>query len=339
MKEALRLDDFLLLAKSVPVIDVRSPKEFEHAHIPGAVNIPLLNNEHRAIIGTTYKESGREKAVIKGFELVGHEFGRFIKEALVISPQKKVLVYCWRGGMRSNIMAWVIKTAGFETHTLIGGYKTYRRWTLEVFKTEKNIRILGGLTGSGKTDILKGLIMKGELVIDLEGMANHKGSAFGSLGMGAQPSNEQFENDLALVWDSIDSDKVLWMEDESSNIGKVKLPDAVFGMMKQAKVIKVSIPEDIRLRKLVEDYAKFPKEKLRDCTLKISKRLGHLRLTQSLEFLEEGDMENWVKMMLEYYDKAYLYCLSQRERGTITELNFDTDDMEIICKRIIEVGF
>lgn len=334
MKEALWLNDFLLLAKSIPVIDVRSPKEFEHAHILGAINIPLLNNEHRAIIGTTYKESGREKAVIKGFELVGPEFGRFINEALVISSQKKVLVYCWRGGMRSNIMAWVLKTAGFETHTLIGGYKTYRRWALEVFKREKNIRILGGLTGSGKTEMLKGLEMRGELAIDLEGMANHKGSAFGSLGMGAQPSNEQFENDLALVWDGIEAEKVLWLEDESNNIGKVKLPDAVFGMMKRAKVIKVSIPEDIRLRKLVEDYSKFPKEVLRECTLKISKRLGHLRLTQSLEFLEAGDMESWVKMMLEYYDKAYLYCLAQRERGSIVEVNFDTDDIGNICQKL-----
>src|SRR5665213_1361978 len=334
MKEALRLDDFLLSAKSIPIIDVRSPKEFERAHIPRAVNIPLLNNEHRAIIGTTYKESGREVAVIKGFELVGPEFSRFIKEALIISPDKKILVYCWRGGMRSNIMAWILKSAGFETHTLIGGYKTYRRWALEVFKIEKNIRILGGLTGSGKTEMLKGLEMMGESVIDLEGLANHKGSAFGSLGMGNQPSNEQFENDLAWIWDGIDSKKVVWMEDESNNIGRVKIPDSVFGMMKGAKVIKVSIPEEVRLRKLVEDYSKFPKEALREGTLKISKRLGHLRLGQSLGFLEAGDMENWIKMMLEYYDKAYLYCLSQREEGSIVELNFETEDLDVICKAL-----
>lgn len=176
------------------------------------------------------------------------------------------------------------------------------------------------------------------MVIDLEGIANHKGSAFGSLGLGAQPSTEQFENDLALAWDGIDSEKVLWLEDESSNIGKVKIPDAVFDMMKRAKVIKVSIPEDIRLRKLVEDYSKFPKDVLRECTLKISKRLGHLRLAQSLEFLEAGDMESWVKMMLEYYDKAYLYCLSQREAGTIVEMNFDTDDLEIICKKLMDLN-
>src|ERR1035438_1704881 len=149
MKEALRLNDFLLLAKNIPIIDVRSPKEFDHAHIPGALNIPLLDNEQRAIIGTTYKELGREAAVIKGFELVGPGFSRFINEAKIIFPNKKILVYCWRGGMRSNIMAWVLKTAGFETHTLIGGYKTYRRWVLEVFQQEKNIRIIRGLDASG----------------------------------------------------------------------------------------------------------------------------------------------------------------------------------------------
>jgi tRNA 2-selenouridine synthase len=335
MNEALRLDDFLLSAKSIPVIDVRSPKEYHQAHIKGAINIPLLDNENRAIVGTTFKESGREQAVIRGFELVGSEFGRFINEAKIISPQKKILIYCWRGGMRSNIMSWVLKTAGFETHTLTGGYKSYRRWASTIFKQEKNIRILGGLTGSGKTEILKSLEMRGELIIDLEGLANHKGSAFGSLGLGNQPTNEQFENDLALAWDGIDSERVVWLEDESHNIGKIKIPDSIFEMMKSAKVIKVSIPEEIRMKKLVEDYSKFPKEMLKECTMKISKRLGNLRLNQSLAYLEQGDMENWIKMMLEYYDKAYLYCLSQRDADTIVELNFDTDDLDIICNRLL----
>jgi tRNA 2-selenouridine synthase len=312
--------------------------EFNHAHIPDAFNIPLLNNEQRAIIGTTYKQSGRERAVIKGFELVGIEFSKFITQAKETSPQKKALLYCWRGGMRSNIMAWVLKAAGFETYTLIGGYKAYRKWVLEVFNKENRILILGGLTGSRKTDILKLLSLMGEKVIDLEEIANHKGSAFGSLGMNPQPSNQQFENDLAMVWNVIEPDKVVWLEDESSNIGRIKLPDPIFAMMKSAKVIKVSIPDEIRIKKLVENYSKFPKELLKERTLKISKRLGNLRLKQSLEFLEANDMENWVKMMLEYYDKAYLYCLSQRETGTVIDLPFDTDNLEIICKRLIEAS-
>src|ERR1700722_6516030 len=154
MNDALGLDDFLHHAESLSIIDVRSPGEFIQGHIPNAINLPLLDNEQRAIVGTVYKNNGNEKAVITGFELVGPSFSKFIIEAKKISPEKNVLIHCWRGGLRSNIMAWVLKAAGFKTHTLIGGYKSYRRWALDVFNQPKNIVILGGLTGSGKTDLL-----------------------------------------------------------------------------------------------------------------------------------------------------------------------------------------
>jgi tRNA 2-selenouridine synthase len=275
-------------------------------------------------------------AVIKGFELVGPSFSNFIVEAKKISPDKKVLIHCWRGGLRSNIMAWVLKSGGFETHVLKGGYKTYRRWALEIFHQPKNLVILGGLTGSGKTFLLNELNSLGEQTIDLESLAHHKGSAFGALGMMPHPTNEQFENNLAMLWATINPDKILWLEDESQNIGKIKIPDSIYKMMRQAKVIKVNIPFDIRLNKLIEDYTRFPKKDLIEGTMKIAKRLGHLRLSQSLEYLDNNDMESWVKMMLEYYDKAYLFGLSQREQDSIIEIALDARDWKLDAKKILD---
>lgn len=192
------------LAENNPVIDVRSPAEFAHAHFPNAQNLPLLNNEERAIVGTTYKHEGNQTAVLKGYELVGHKFSDYIKLAIKIAPNKKVNIYCWRGGLRSNIMAFVLHTAGFEVNLLQGGYKKYRNWVLETLEQPKQIKIVGGKTGSGKTYVLHQLKMLNQQIIDLEGLAHHKGSAFGSLGQAPQPSIEMFENNLAIQWCKID---------------------------------------------------------------------------------------------------------------------------------------
>jgi len=150
------------------------------------------------------------------------------------------------------------------------------------------------------------------------------------------PTNEQFENNLALLWSKINPDKILWLEDESQNIGKIKIPDSIYKMMRLAKVVKVSIPFDIRVTRLMEDYTKFPKKDLIEGTMKIAKRLGHLRLSQSLEYLENNDMENWVKMMLEYYDKAYLFGLAQRDSGSIFNIETDARDLKMDARKILD---
>ena len=196
MSTTLPLLDFMNEAKDSIVLDVRSEGEYKQGHLPGAINVPLLNNEERKIVGTTYKQVGREAAVIKGFELVGHKFADYIKLVQKLSPSKKISVYCWRGGMRSNTMGWLLQLSGFNVTVLKGGYKTFRNWALETLKEERNVVILGGKTCTGKTELLKKLKEKGEQVIDLEQLACHKGSTFGSLGQDAQPSNEHFENIL-----------------------------------------------------------------------------------------------------------------------------------------------
>jgi tRNA 2-selenouridine synthase len=178
------------------LIDVRSPAEFARAHIPNAHSLPLFNDEERAKVGTMYKQMSPEAALLKGLEIVGPKMSGFVKKAIKWSPDRKVIVHCWRGGKRSGSVAWLLKFAGFDVLTIEGGYKNYRQTVLQSFDNQllKNMIILGGKTGSGKTYILKELEKRGEQIIDLEGLANHKGSAFGWIGENQQPTTEHFEN-------------------------------------------------------------------------------------------------------------------------------------------------
>jgi len=235
--EAIKEEDALLL-------DARSPKEYKHAHIPGAVNVPLLNDAQREKVGITYKKEGRDAAVLKGFELVGPHFADIIRHVRSLGEGKAIYVYCWRGGMRSGILAWLLSTAGFRVYRLEEGYKSYRALVLETLKVPRNIIILGGKTGSGKTELLAELSHLGEQIIDLEKLANHKGSSFGALGQEPQPSNEQFENLLFTCLENLKNDQVIWLENESRSIGSVKIPDSLFDQMRVAGVVEVDVPTE-----------------------------------------------------------------------------------------------
>ena len=332
MSTTLPLLDFLKEAKESIVLDVRSEGEYKQGHLPGAINVPLLNNEERKIVGTTYKQVGREAAVIKGFELVGHKFADYIKLVQKLSPTKKISVYCWRGGMRSNTMAWLLQLSGFNVTVLKGGYKTFRNWALEILKEERNVVILGGKTCTGKTELLKKLKEKGEQVIDLEQLACHKGSTFGALGQAAQPSNEHFENVLSLEWYTYNNKNVIWLENESNRIGGIKIPDTVFEMMRKAKLIDVVLPLEQRIKRVLDEYAVFSVELLEEGTRRLEKRLGNLRMTQAIAFLKENKLEQWAKMMLDYYDDAYEYSNSKRETGTIKTMEID----DIVDLNVVE---
>ena len=332
MSTTLPLLDFLKEAKESIVLDVRSEGEYKQGHLPGAINVPLLNNEERKIVGTTYKQVGREAAVIKGFELVGHKFADYIKLVQKLSPTKKISVYCWRGGMRSNTMGWLLQLSGFNVSVLKGGYKTFRNWALETLKEERNVVILGGKTCTGKTELLKKLKEKGEQVIDLEQLACHKGSTFGALGQDAQPSNEHFENVLAVEWYAYKNKNVIWLENESNRIGGIKIPDTVFEMMRKAKLIDVVLPLEQRIKRVLDEYAVFSVELLEEGTRRLEKRLGNLRMTQAIAFLKENKLEQWAKMMLDYYDDAYEYSNSKRETGTIKTMEID----DIVDLNVVE---
>ena len=300
----ITIEEFIERAKSLPVIDVRSPGEYEHAHIPGALSLPLFTNEQRAEVGTIYKQRGRVQAVQKGLEFVGPKLKDFTKFALKLNSDE-LLIHCWRGGMRSSAMAWLLETVGLNCLLLKDGYKAYRNYVLESYESPYKILLLGGYTGSGKTEILHALRDAGEQTIDLEGLTNHKGSAFGALGQDIQPSTEQFENFLSFDLEKLNKEKVIWIEDESRNVGKASIPQSFWNQMRAAKLIRVDTPYEIRLERLMRDYACFDTEGLAASIKKIEKRLGFDKCKTALEACVNGDRETAARICLNYYDAAY----------------------------------
>lgn len=338
MAQLLSPESFLQLNHQWPVIDVRSPAEYELGHIPGAISFPLFSNEERAQVGTRYKQSGKEFALELGLDIIGPKMSAFVRQAKKIAPQRKILIHCWRGGMRSASMGWLLETAGFEVGLLQGGYKAYRHYVRESFSKCQNLLVLGGFTGSGKTEVLKALQLQGEQVLDLEGIGNHKGSAFGAIGQEPQPTNEQFENELGKVWQTLNLTKRIWVEDESKALGTVSIPETLFQKLREAKVVRIIIPKPIRELRLVDEYASLDKEQLRSAIERIERRLGGLRTRQAIEYLEQSDFQKVAELTLHYYDKAYLLGIGSRKPETIIEEEFEHFDASTIASRLIQMN-
>jgi tRNA 2-selenouridine synthase len=323
------IHDFLKTAKTIPVIDVRTPLEYDHAHIPGAFNIPIFSNEERVQVGTTYKQRGREEAILLGFDFTGPKWSGFVKAALEIAPDKKIAVHCWRGGMRSGAMAWALNLYGFEVYLLEGGYKAFRNWVLHKFTEQYHMLILGGMTGSGKTRVLQQLKSKGEQIIDLERLADHQGSSYGSMGKDSQPSQEYFENLLATELDAIDPAKPVWLEDESLTIGKRFIPNDIWHQMRVANVLKMEVPALERVKFLALDYGKLDPDFLVECTERIGKRLGPVQTRDAVTAIRENRMEDFVSQVLIYYDKTYGNGQSKRLPASVHSIECpDTDPLK-----------
>ena len=297
---------------NIPLLDVRTPLEFAQGHVPGAFNLPIFSNEERVQVGTTYKQQSREDAILLGFDLTGPKWSGFIREALLIAPDKRIAVQCWRGGMRSGAMAWALGLYGFEVYTIAGGYKSYRRWALDQFEKPWRLTILGGLTGSGKTKILHELKTRGEQVIDLEDLAQHQGSAFGTMNRLVQPTQEQFENDFACLLHKQDPARAIWVEDESLTIGKRVIPGAFWKNMRSSQLIKLEVPDDMRIAALVEEYGKLDCDFLIECTTRVRKRLGPEQTKHAIAAINEGRMADFIRLLLVYYDKNYDKGLGKR---------------------------
>ncbi|MCK6639892.1 MAG: tRNA 2-selenouridine(34) synthase MnmH [Bacteroidia bacterium] len=326
MPKTLQIADFLELRKSHPIIDVRSPQEFLHGHIPGAINIPLFDDAERAIVGTLYKQKGQEKAFSAGLEIVTPKLHQFAQRAHEIAKNGVVNVHCWRGGMRSGSMASFFETQGLKANLLEGGYKSYRRFVLEQFARPLKIAIVGGETGSGKTEILQHIQKAGEQILDLEKIASHRGSSFGALGMNKQPTVEQFENNLLDELNHLDSEKRIWMEDESRSIGRVFIPAPLWEQMSLAPVYRVRIPFDVRVQRLIHDYGSFPVEVLKEAVERIKKRLGGLDYKIAMEALENGDAATVTAITLRYYDKAYDHPHKIRNYNGVKFIDCDSGD-------------
>ncbi|MCF8453692.1 MAG: tRNA 2-selenouridine(34) synthase MnmH [Pedobacter sp.] len=336
MIQTLDIDKFLQLAETVPVIDVRTPLEFVHAHIPGAHNLPIFSNDERVQVGTTYKQKSREAAILLGFDLTGPKWSGFIKQALKIAPEKKILIHCWRGGMRSGAMAWALNLYGFEVYLLEGGYKRFRNWVLDQFKETYSIFILGGMTGSGKTKTLNQLKDLSQQVIDLEDLAQHQGSSYGSMGQLIQPSQEQFENLLARELNKIDKNTPLWLEDESLSIGRCFIPNPIFHQMRQAPVMKIIVPFQDRVDFLVKEYGVLDKEFLIESTLRIGKRLGPEQTRYAVLAIRENRMDDFIKIVLIYYDKTYANGQGKREKESIHIIQCSSTDAEENSKLLLD---
>lgn len=326
---------FLRQARHLPVLDVRSPGEFRQGHIPGAFNVPLFDNEERVKVGTTYVRTGREEAIELGLEIVKPKFGRFLEAAREIAPGKQLLIHCWRGGMRSESLAGFYEENGYNAGLLTGGYKAYRKYIRNSFSRPVKTILLGGMTGSGKTEILHALAEKGQQIIDLEALANHKGSSFGHLGFDGQPTTEQFENDLFAQWDSIEITKPVWIEHESNSIGTVFLPDTFVSKMNSSLMFRANLPFSIRLKRIVNEYAMFPPELLENALSRIRMRMGTLAHKEALQALANRDFEKVAAITLEYYDKTYALALERHPVRKVIEIDMEHDDAELNASILI----
>jgi tRNA 2-selenouridine synthase len=372
----ITIEEFLTLAKTNLVLDVRSPSEYAHAHIPNAQSLPLFNDDERKIVGTAYKQESKQIAIKLGLDFFGRKMKGIVEEVerLVTSyglgvtgsikpnndsnsdfnnttnPQPAtfkpttILLHCWRGGMRSAGVAWLLDLYGFKVYTLVGGYKAYRNWVLQQFEKEYIFKIIGGYTGSGKTLLLNALANENNATIDLEGLANHKGSALGGIGQAKQPSQEMFENFLAkdLAEKNNESSKYneptlnlqpstfncIWLEDESQRIGNLQIPMPFWRTMRNSKVYFFDIPFEERLNYLTEEYGVQKKDELVTAIMRIQKRLGGLETKTAINFLLENNFKESFRILLTYYDKYYLKGLHNRDNAKDLIKTIETEKVE-----------
>jgi len=336
--EKIDISRFLDLAEKIPVVDVRSPSEFNSGHIPGAFNIPLFDDRERESVGIKYKKEGRSKAIIAGIETTGPKMHLKLRYALKIAKDGKLLVHCWRGGMRSETMAWLFSLGDIDTEILDRGYKAYRSYILTALSEKRKTIILGGMTGSSKTIILQHLKKQGQQIIDLERLANHKGSAFGALGQPSQPSSEHFANLLFDEWKQINSDIPVWIEDESRNIGNVFMPDGFYNNLQDSPTIILLMEIKERIPRLMEEYSTYPPELLKDSIMKISKRLGGDNTKDTLDAVDKGDLAKAVEVVLKYYDKAYLYGIKRKNTKKLISIETVTDDVEVNANLVLNAA-
>jgi len=326
-----------------PLIDVRSPSEYYKGHLPNSINIPLFDNDERSIIGTIYKKEGREKAMIEGLKFFEKKMELLLDNLFISIDSYKnitkknnklfIRIYCSRGGMRSQSIAWLLEKFKLNIATLDGGYKMYRRWVLDSFSKKLNILVIGGKTGTGKTRLLSLLEKYKYQTIDLEGFACHRGSTFGGLGMKKQPSNEQFENKIAEKLYSFKITNNIIVEAESANIGKCKIPHEFFNQMKNSRRIEILRSESNRLDELINTYSIFKKEELKDSVQRIKKRLGPQRTKIALESIDNEKWDLVCRSVLDYYDKCYEYEKVGKKNIKILDLTdkkYDESILELV---------
>ena len=333
----LRIDQ--LRQRRGPLVDVRSPSEFEKGHWPGAINIPLFSDDERAEVGTSYKQQGRLPAIHLGLSITGPKLSTLARELERLRGQGTPRFYCWRGGMRSASMAWLASQIDLTPTLLIGGYKAYRRWAQDQFDLTWPLRLMGGRTGTGKTDLLLALQQRGVAIVDLEGLAHHRGSSFGGLGLPDQPSTEHYENRLAECLDQHRQAgaEAIWLEAESIQVGRCRIPKALFDHMQQAPVLEIQRDLKERVNLLVQVYGHQGGAALAEATERISRRLGPQRTKQALEAIARKDWAGACRATLDYYDRCYDHELARSPRRDVIDLSGLSADQA--AQNLIDRGF
>ena len=317
--------------QNINLIDVRSPGEFQDGTIPGAINIPLLDDLERSLVGTLYKQYGQDKAVNKGYELLEPKVTAFLDFFARLPGDRKIAVFCARGGMRSQVIVSFLNSNGYKAEQVSGGYKLFRKWNLEKLEqfTLQYPIILHGRTGVGKTLVLEQL----ENALDLEGLARHRGSMFGAVGKNPV-SQKTFEAELLKKLQSLDNTIPVYIEGESRKIGNVTLPGNLFKQMKSAIAVLLDSSIETRARRTVEEYIdKQPDAKgdIRDIILKLEKDLGKKGVQKLLLEFDKGAYQACFQdILLSYYDKKYGFSMKE----LTYELTVSSEDIKKAAKEI-----
>ena len=319
------------------IIDVRSPSEFALDHVPGAICCPVLDDEERARIGTLHKLDSAFAAKRSGAALVARNIARHIEEQFADKPRQwRPLVYCWRGGQRSGAMVHVLSAVGWPARQLDGGYRAFRRHVvaeLAVLPGRHRLRIVCGPTGSGKSRLLRHLAARGAQVLDLEEIAQHRGSVLGALPAAPQPAQKQFETRLWSALRSFDPQRVVFVESESRKVGQLHLPDELLARMRAAECVRVQLPTDARVRLLRDEYAHFEANgsvlmRQLDCLVALH---GRERVDAWQRLAAEHRWDDMVRRLLEeHYDPAYQRSISRNflRAGSAVEVALDSDSEE-----------
>jgi tRNA 2-selenouridine synthase len=325
INEAFKMDKALF-------VDVRSEDEYTKDTIPGAVNVPVLNNEERALVGTLYHREGAASSRRLALELVAPKLPGKIASVDNNAPDSEIVVFCWRGGERSKFMASVLDTMGYNVYRISGGYKTYRRYVKEYLEKEELTQravVLHGLTGVGKTDVLKRLGQKGLPVLDLEGLAQHRGSVYGKIGLPPSPSQKAFESEIVRFLSSIEDEGYFIVECESRRVGNLLVPFPLMRAIKDGTRVLLYAPLADRVRRIHDIYTDGPGEnveKLQEATASLSKRIGRSKVEELNRMLEERNFASVFSFLLQkHYDPLYKY-----PEGPSEDFNLavDTKDVE-----------
>jgi tRNA 2-selenouridine synthase len=291
--------------------DVRSPGEYEEAHIPGAVNVPLFMDEERVLVGTTYWKEGTDRAKLVGLSLVAPRLPEMVADILAAANGREIVLYCWRGGMRSRSIFAVMEAMGYPARQLVGGYKAFRRQVVRFLSTaeiRQPLFVLNGLTGVGKTTVLKELEKLGAPVLDLEGMANHRGSAFGAVGLGRARSQKDFEALLFLALDQWRDAPFLLVEGEGKKIGPLVLPDFLYTAMSRGQHILLEAGLEVRVQRILDEYRALGdnREALAAAALQLQKKLGSEKCKALADQIRQGEIADAARILCtDYYDRYY----------------------------------